>query len=197
MLISLVKREAPDWSRELIRGIVDQIYKLAVQQPLQQTRLFDSTTGKDPTFTTTATTFEYRANTTTMTNLPYDAWFVDKVYSGVVGSSTYDEKEVFCTKGDYSNAALIRFRDDPGADTLYIRAFKKPTSISSESIELVDLSEDLHLDLYEGVMAWIEKTDNGKSQRWLEFEGRNLPKIWDELNKGIGQQTQPNNVGGF
>jgi hypothetical protein len=177
-LISLLKRET-DWSRPLIRSVVSEVYKLIMQKPLEQTRLIDSSTGKDPLFNTTKDTYEYSADTTTMPNLPADAWLIDKVYSGVIGNSSYDKKEILPVQGDYSNAAKFYFKTNPATESngLYIRAFRKLDAISSEDVELLYLPENMHLTvLYEGTMAWIEKTDSGKSKRWDDFIDKKLPK---------------------
>jgi hypothetical protein len=50
----------------------------------------------------------------------------------------------------------------------------------------MDVRQEWHLKgIYEGVMGWIEKTENGKSDRWDNFIYKILPEFWAEENKSI------------
>jgi hypothetical protein len=169
--------------------------------PTQQNRIVDNSTGKDPYFNTVAGTFQYHADHTDMPNIPVgtSAYKVSYVYTGNIDDSTFKEVPVITSIGTYSDAALVTFKEDPTTttNTYKIRAFKKPKDINSETIEL-DVPENWHLPgLYEGVMGWIEKTDNGRSERWERFISEICQKFWYELNGSVNQQAKVSYVGGF
>jgi hypothetical protein len=156
-------------------------------KPLASTKITIATTGKDPVLTTVSGTYQYSLNSTN-TTMPSgtECLFVDKVYTDDYDEAV-DVDDTPCEKinGDYSNPAKVIFFDNPGADTYYVRCFKKPKDISSESIEM-DVRQEWHLKgIYEGVMGWIEKTENGKSDRWDNFIYKILPEFWAEENKSI------------
>lgn len=198
-MVSLIKREASSWSRENIRSLINDMHFMMLAKPLASTRIVVSTTGKDPVLTTVAGTYSYLLNSTTLPTIGTDqVMFVDRVYTG-----EYDDPvDVDCSKmdGDYTNPAKIVFNDDPGTTTTSysVRCYKLPKAVSSETVEM-DVRQDWHLrGVYEGVMGWIEKTENGRSERWENFINVLLPLFWYECNKTITTGIQrPNYKGGY
>lgn len=198
-LVTLIKREASGWSRDLIRSLINNMQFMMMAKPLAQTRIIDPDTGLDPVLTTTAADFTYYGNTTDIPQFPagVEAWRIVDVYTGNIDDDTYEQ--IKCTKfdGTVSAAAYFTLQTDPGVSSYNIRAYKKPTAVTSESIELT-IPENKCLDtLYEGVMGWIEKTDNGKSERWNNFIVNLLPLYWAEANWNISDSEPKQRRGGF
>ena len=196
-LVSLIKREAPSWSRELIRSLINDVQNIMLMKvPLKSTRILSST-GIDVKLTTISGTYEYYANSTGMPNIPtgVTAWKIAYVYGGTMGSET----EVECMKldGNYSNPAKIVFIDNPGVQDVYVVMYKNPTEVSSESIEMT-VPTSYHLThIYEGVMGFIEKTENGRSDRWVNFIERLCPQYWYEQNDDLDTLASSKYHGGY
>lgn len=202
-IVSLIKREASSWSRELIRSLISDVHYIMMAHPMQQNRIIDTSTGKDPIFATTNGTYEYNGNTTDMANFPANttAFLIDKVYTGSLGESSYTEIDGIPIIGTYGTPGKWRFKENPGTTTTTTgykaRAYKTPTNITSEEIEL-EVPENWHLTgVYEGVMGWIEKTDNGKSARWNDFILKLCPKFWYECNRSVNQNIKEKYDGGY
>jgi hypothetical protein len=195
-IVSLIKREASSWSRELILDVVDVVHSMLVENPVAQQRI-TTTTGGDPYLITIDGTYEYEATSTNLSGTQ-NAWMVDKVYTGNL-DDTFQEVPVITKYGTYSNSALIIFADNPGTTTTTykVKCFKSAQKITSENIQL-GIPERFHLShLYEGVMGWIEKTDSGKSERWDFFEKKLIPEYKWIMNRNVRQNTIPRYDGGY
>lgn len=180
-LISLTEKDAPNWSRDNIREIYNEVQKIILtQKPVAAMRMFDSTTGKDPKITTTAGTYSYDVDT--------DAGFSDNAWKiiAVYKTSIDDPTDVLTYPASKNISAKFIFKSDPGAQDYYIRAFKLPTEVSSESVQLV-IPESYHIShVREGVVGMIEKMDSGRSERWEKFIEVQVPEILAQMNKETG-----------
>jgi len=190
-LITLVKKQANDWSRENIREVLNEVQNyLCMQKPLNYFRMKDTTTGKDPILSTTSAAYEYDIGTTEL--FPYDAWWVERVYKseddyedGYGKSADGSDSDYSVTRipGDDENVAKVIFNTAPNGD-YYVECYRKPTQITDESIQLtVPISYHLNT-VYEGVVGWIEMSTSGRSDRWTKFETVLAPKFQNLMNRG-------------
>lgn len=182
-LITLIQKKAPKWSVENIREILNEIQNIMLMsKPLAMMRVKDSTTGEDYKFTASTSTYEYTVNTFLATaaggSFPYDAAFVHAVYT----SDPNDPDDgVTIIPATPSSAAKIIFDDSPSGDH-YVWYYRKPTQITSTSVQLT-VPQQYHLSVvHEGVVGMIEQFDNGESRRWEKFEQVLLPRFWYGVN---------------
>lgn len=182
-LISLIKKDASNWSSDNIRELINEVQRIILlQRPLKQLRVVDTSTGKDPVLATTAGTYEYTIDTDN--GFSYDAWRVSDVYS----SDIFSPSDIISYDATPSANAKFVFLSDPGSQNYYVRYYRQPTQITSASVQL-EIPHQFHVShVKEGVLGLIEKSDSGKSERWEKFERILLPDISDKLNKG--QNTQ-------
>jgi hypothetical protein len=198
-LTTLIKREASDWSRELITSLIDEVQLLMASKPLANFRILDPLTGRDPEFTTTNNTFSYNCDHTTISTIPSgtEALIVADVYDGDINGDDYDAYE--CSKfiGTQSDPAKFIFETNPGAVAVRVKCYKKPTSISSESIEL-EIPPHWHIPgVYEGVMGIIERTENGRSDRYMNWQENILPRFYYDMNRDLVSQSVKTYDGGY
>jgi hypothetical protein len=208
-MITFVQESAPSWSRAKILTLINDVQNIVLCKELSQNRAIDTSTGKDYLFTTTAGTYTYNISTTN--GFPFNGWKVVEVFSGYGGCNSYNGFDngfrgatrsngyntqsnptgiVFCQKSEAmstTSVATITFQDDPAGNKFYVRYYKLPTQLTSESI-VITIPMRYHLDVVEAVVGQVEisQSRNGMSTRWDKFEARSLPKIWSELNKGSG-----------
>ena len=178
-LITFIKKQAPNWTRDNIREIVDEVHKLCFSDTCGRLRVFDSTNGADPKLTTTSGTYEYTVDTDN--DYSYDAWNITNVYESDEGNPA----DCIALPATQNSGAVIRFYSNPGTGTYYMRVYKKPTPISSESIQLEIPDGMIVTHFQEGVLALIEQSENGKSDRFQIFTNTKLKEIRNALNRSV------------
>lgn len=180
-LVTLVKREFPDWSRPLILTLFDEVQKMVfTQNATRQMRMYDASTGKDPVLTTVSGTYEYEISTSN--GFDNNAWRVCVVYTDSIDEPV--DVDFFDSNNTYQ--AKILFKDDPGSTTYYIRAYRFCNSLISESVSL-EVPASYHLThIFEGVCGLIEKYRSGKSERWDIFEKMLLPELVKKMSDSNG-----------
>jgi hypothetical protein len=144
-------------------------------------RAFDISTGNDYLFTTTDSQFQY--DITTANGFPFNGWRVTNIYTDPsnIEDTSIDFTNIDATQDD---ACKVLFKENPRAQQYYFTYYKKPTEITSASIQL-DIPPQYHLDVVkEGVLGLIELADSGRSERWANFTERLLPKLLFNLNEG-------------
>ena len=180
-LIKQIQRDAPKWSSEDIRELINEVQRYVYSNPISQMRMYDTSTGSDPILNTTSGTYEYSIGTSN--GFSYDASGVYVVYTSLtdIDGSKVSVDIIPATETD---AAKVRFIDtDPGTSTYYVWAFRKPPEITSSSVQLT-IPPDYHLTLVKkGVMGLIETSDSGKSSQWEEFEVFYKKKFLSSMNK--------------
>jgi len=180
-LIKQIQRDAPKWSSEDIRELINEVQRIVYSNPVSQMRMYDTSTGSDPILTTTAGTYEYSIGTSN--GFDYNASCVYIVYTSLtdVEGSRVSTDIIPATETD---AAKVRFiDDDPGSSTYYVWAFRKPPEITSTSVQLT-IPPDYHLTLVKkGVMGLIETSDSGTSRQWEDFERFYKTKFLTKMNK--------------
>lgn len=186
-LITFIKKDYPDWSRNYILFAINEIQNMVfTQNATKQMWIYDSSTGKDPVLTTTDSTYEYYINTDE--GFPYNAWRVYDVYSSDI-TDPEDVEKFEAAQGSY---ARILFKENPGVQDFYVRAYRFPTSLTTESIAL-EIPAAYHLDyVYEGVCGFIEKFRSGRSERYENFVRILLPELVKKMsdsNAGIYEVT--------
>ena len=169
-LITLAKKQFPDFSREMLLGFLNELQRIIfTQRPVNQMRRIDSTTGKDYLLTTVTGTYEY-----TITG----AWRVTKVYD------TYDEDDAYAIFFDAAPGGYARiiFKEDPGTLNYYVTSYRFPNELVTENTPL-EGPDAFHLShLFEGLCGIIEKFRSGKSERWDVFELKLLPELVKKLS---------------
>jgi hypothetical protein len=177
-LITLAQNDySPDWSRPKILTILDELQKMVfTQKATAQMRMYDSSTGLDPKLTTTSGTYEYNINTTA--GFSHNAWMVSSVYS----SDIDDPEEVLTIEATPSTAyAKVVFPKIVSGD-YYIRCYRFPTSLTSESVQL-EIPSSYHLShIYEGLIGFMEKVKSGRSDRYEMFKLKLLPELLVHLS---------------
>ena len=180
-LITQIQRDAPEWSVDDVRELINQVQLMVYSNPVSPMRMYDTATGKDPLLTTTATTFEYTINTAA--GFDYDAQSVYTVYTDpndINGTMV----EIDVIPSTETSAAKIRFiNTDPGASTYYVWAYRKPQEITASTIQLT-IPSKYHLTLVKtGVLGLIEESGNGRSIQMDKYEAVYLPKFLTDMNK--------------
>lgn len=179
-IITLAKKEFPDWSDELIRTFLNELQRMVfTQNATAQMRIYDSSTGVDPKLATTSGVYEYEINTSA--GLPYDAWRVYEVYSNEID----DPEDVLTIDATASSSnAKVVFPKDPGTGTYYVRCYRFPTQITANSVQL-EIPHAYHLShVYTGLCGLIEQARTGRSERWEKFERVLLPDLIKRMSDG-------------
>lgn len=190
-VVTLIKRAAPDWSRSQILDLVNEVNRQMLQHEVNGVRAISTTTGVDEKLTTVAAQYVYEVATTASPAFSYDGWLVTKVYS----STSDEDSDVACTTipGNRDTKAKIIFDSDPGGSEYYVRYYKEPTSISSESVQ-IEVPEsggkyNWHMEIVMAVIGMIEMFQSGViSNKWNRFNEIVLPSFWDFMNKGITRE---------
>jgi hypothetical protein len=179
-LITLVKKQAPEWSPENIRELVNEVQNiLLMKRPVGFMRMLDTTTGKDPVLTTVAGTYEYEISEAE--GFPADAGFVYEVHTGDPDTPV---ENVHVAQATNTDAATLTFDEDPGSTDYYVWCYKKPEQITAVTTELT-VPMAYHMDtVFEGVVGLVEKMSSGVSDRWEKFEKVLCPKFWADQNRG-------------
>jgi hypothetical protein len=178
-LITLIKKDASDWSRDNIRELVNEVHRMCLtEKPVGHMRVYDSTTGKDPILTTIAGTYEYDLD---ISSIGFNVYTATTVYGSPETVDSPEDVIIFdATRGV---DCKVVFKNDPGTSSYYVTAYRIPPEITSESIQLA-IPENYHLShIKEGVIGLIEQADSGRSERWQNFINKLLPSLQYNLNK--------------
>lgn len=176
-LITLIQKQYPDVSRVIILELMNEIQKMIyTQNAVSSMKMIDSTTGKDPVLTTVDGTYSYDISVTA--GFEQNAWRVIDVYAEEIS----DPEDVNLLDATPNDAAKVIFKDNPGNGDYFIRAYRFPTEVSSESIQLTVPSAYHISHIFEGVCGFIEKLRSGKSERYDIFMKGLLPDMIKKLS---------------
>jgi hypothetical protein len=198
-LVSFIKAEASDWSRSRILTLCNEIQNIIFTRTIAEFRYFDITTGKDPAFVTIPGTLIYQAinsiipSITSTTNI----FLVEDVYTGNIDDETYKSIDITNTLATVATPASFIFNKDPGVSNVRIECYSGPVQLSSESINLSIPSQWHFPIIYEGVMSIIERIENGKGDRYLNWYNTILPDFYWSMNRNVFNQSQQPYQGGF
>lgn len=175
-IVTLAQKQFPDWSRTMILEFLNELQRIVyTQNTVLPMRMYDSTTGKDPILTTVSNTYSYDINT--INGFPYDAWKICNVYKEDISES----EDVTLFDSTPNESAKVVFKENPSSK-YYVRCYKLPTQLTSETIQL-SIPHGYHLShVYEGLCGLIEKFRSGKSDRWDVFEKLLLPELVKKLS---------------
>lgn len=191
-LVTLIRREAPDWSRVEIVDLINEVQRIMLHKPLESQRYIDPDTGKDPVLATTAETFEYELNAAN--GFDESISFVEKVYSYDTDELAYNyDDDIITNRCDVISypairgaAARVVFKSDPGTGSYYVVCYKAPSSILLES-DVLEVPEHWHIrGVKAGVVGLIESAEHGNSNNWTKFEKEILPAFSHEMNRSAG-----------
>lgn len=101
----------------------------------------------------------------------------------------YTEVPIRSTETTRNADATITFDYYPGytTDTYYLFYFIKPREISSANIQL-DIPEQFHDIVVDGVLARIGKKEYGDANNWEYWKKQIVPKqYWSKMNSGTTQ----------
>jgi hypothetical protein len=176
----LLKKQYPDMSSQNLLDFINEVHKICLTtRPTAQMRLMGSGDNGDSELTTVAGTLSYDIDTDN--GFSSDVWRVTRVYQ----DDSFDSPEdVVCFDATEGVSAKVVFKEDPGAATYNMRCYKKPTPITSTSIELQILESHVLAYFYPGVVSFIEMLTNGSFDRWLTFVEKIAPKISFSLSVG-------------
>ena len=190
-LIALIKRQAPGWSNEEIRELIDDVQLIMLSHALEFNRSIDTSTGLDHVLTTTTGIYEYEISIAN--GFTDDALFIESVYTTTDPEPAYnydedrveDGEDVYSVPATRASVAKVIFKDDPLGNDFYIRYYKKPTSVSMQYTNL-SVPEWWHIKgVRVGVLGIIEEVEHGTSRNWERFEKEVLPNFWNEMNTTI------------
>jgi len=193
-IVTRVQELCHGWNRTGSRGvlpILDEIHRYMVGHDSESNVVMNSANGLYPFLVTTDGTYQYDAPDdcrkvamvlVTSSGRGYDEW---KSYE----KTTYQGKEYWrvpvTSRPKTRNAsAQVIFRTNPGdtTETYYLKYYKDPTEISSASINL-DIPEEYHDLVVDGVVARIRQMEYGDSQVYLIWRGERVPmEYWQETN---------------
>lgn len=187
-IVTLIKRQAPDWTRVEILDLVNDVVQIMLRKPTSLTRMF-TTDGTDPILTTVAGTRRYElAASSTCFNYANGAFFVSDVYKSrnakfannvfAIPEDSYIPT-TFIQNATGASAAIVTFVDDPGTSTFYVRAYAQPADITSETATMPIPVEWQMRAVVDGVIGMIERMEHGKSERWDTFISDILPEFWN------------------
>lgn len=195
------------WNRDGDHGVLkylNQAHRILMSAEAELTLITDETTGKLPTFDTTAETYVY--------TMPSNVRRVAAVYilssSSPISNKDYGRQlpysdqntriingerytRIWCAKGttriNSSTLSKVTFSRDPGSTTgyYYYEAYKVPTDISSENIA-VDVPEpyDFHY-LVPAASKLIEAMQNYTLAEVVSYIQTVMrPAMWKEINAG-------------
>lgn len=176
-IITLAQKQFPDVSRVMLLEFLNEIQKMVyTQNAVSSMRMYSSTTGKDPVLTTVDGTVSYDVSVSA--GFEQNAWKICNVYSEVIEES----EDVLLFDATPNSAAKIVFKENPGVAQFYIRAYKFPTELSAESVQLT-VPNGYHLShIFEGLCGIIEKSRSGKSERYDIFMKILLPEMVKKLS---------------
>lgn len=188
-LITKIQRNAPDWSRTEILDIVNDVNRIMMSHELMINLVTDTSTGRDPVLTTSDGTYSYEISQAN--GFPADGLYIVDIYKDVQADPDYgiyqrsrNYNDIRFVRGASSVNAKIIFGFNPGVNDYSVRYYKQPTEITSESISL-DVPDEWHELVREGVIAQIQDMEHGKSDAWKRFQEGELPKYWNDMNKDI------------
>lgn len=176
-IITLAQQRYPDVSRVMFLEYLNQIQKMIyAQNAVSSMRLYSTTTGKDPVLTTVDGTYEYII--TSLTGTSYLPWRINVVYLETIDKPT----DVMVIDAPPSGYCKVIFRDNPGTQNYFIRGYKMPTELTSESMQLT-VPDSYHLThVFEGLCGIIENARNGKSEKWEVFTKILMPDLTKKLS---------------
>ena len=179
-LVTLIKKQFPDWSRVMILEMINEVQKIVfTQTPTRQMLVRDPDTGKDPVITVSGVA-EFPVPSKEA-GFPADVWRVSQVYS----SSIDEPLDVICYDSSVGEPAKIVF---PSVTTgaFHVRTYRYPTKIESEDDQL-EIPESFHIThVLNGVCGLIEQTRSGKSDRWDFFLQRQVNDLVKKMSNGKG-----------
>jgi hypothetical protein len=187
-LIERFKGWTHDGSHGVLRYL-DQAHTILMSQESHQTAAYSMQSGELPKLETAA---EVRVYT-----LPHNIWRVGGVLlrgnCGLPGKEVTIAGEFFWSVSSvrtwdwlsHDSPARVSFTIDPGERTFYLRAWVRPTPLTSVKIPHQIPPPNDALYLLPAAAKLIEGVQNGdaiEARRFVEHELK--PKFWASMNKG-------------
>jgi len=193
-ILSYLQKKASQYTQTELLFLLDQIQKIVYSVVTAQTTVINEATGMPPFLVTTEGVFTYNCPANCLRTL---AIFADNLtgyrqinsdvplgyynYSG----TRYRGMRVKSTDAYRGHVATVTFLDNPGTtSTRYYHEYKlKPIDIDSANIQM-QIPEQFHLDIVDGVLARIRDERFGDKGDWFYWKQNTMPGIVAELNKG-------------
>jgi len=193
-ILTYLQRKASQYTSEELLFLVDQIQKIVYSVVTAQTTVIDPATGMSPFLATTDGVFTYNCPANCLRTLSI---FADSLsgYRSVNNNAPlsyynyqgrqYRELRVKSTDAYRGQVATVTFIDNPGTyASRYYHDYKwKPIDITSPNIQM-QIPEQFHLDIVDGVLSRIRDERFGDKGDWLYWKQNTMPGIVAELNKG-------------
>lgn len=179
-----------------ILPVLNRMHRYMIDHDCENNVIMDDATGRPPTFDTTDGTFTYNcpANVRKVAAIMYDpeerranygqnqnAWNDRRFfYAGV----WYREVFVSTRPRTRGANAVVRFPYNPQDTTgwYYRKAYREATDIVSEQIQ-VELEEQYHELLEDGILAFIRAQDYGDNEPYVNWKNERVStEYWDEMN---------------
>ena len=156
-LISYIQRKCPDWDRQTLLDLLNDIQNMVFMRPNHFMRVYDESTGKDPVLTTVSGTYKYELSETLPIANPFGhtIQLIDHVYQSSSESDTLQynrdggsdllDPKYDSFKATKTSAAKIIFHDDPGSTDYKVKCYRRPNQLTSERIQL-EIPEEYHIE---------------------------------------------------
>lgn len=210
-LVTNIQRRCSGWTITGSRGILpvlNDVHRYMVARDCENNLAIDSTTGMPPYLDTVEGTVEYELPTNAR---KLKAVFIEQPSYGDAGISVINEyynrrsrwDDFFYRGYKYYNVPLtsrprnrnrnpvLWFRDDPGTqeDYYFLAYYINARDISSVGIQL-DIEEQYHMLVEDGVVARIRQVEYGDTAPWMGWQERVMAEYWEEQNSSPSVPNQ-------
>ena len=170
-IVTSVIRTNSDYTRTDILGFLDIVYGMIMGGRWLFNRDIDPSTGKDYKIEVTETATSYNGID-----------YVDFIY----------ESDPDCPVKDiviYQNT--VYYTEDMIGKKYYIRRYKEPKRITSETIDL-DIPREYYKDITQGVKFYIEGEDHGSENSFITWKENFMQK----MKRGLNRQARGAKING-
>lgn len=194
-LVGYIQRRAKDWDRQSILDMIGDVQTIIFSEPTSYMRVIDESTGVDPVLTTVSGTYSYTiSGAHVIENISSSPFLYEQTY-GIPNIAMYPKFRT--VRGNESVDAKIIFSEDPGDATYYVKYYRRPNELTSESIQL-EIPQEYHIThVAYAVLGMIEMAEHGTSEKYDIFYGRLLDDIRSSLNSSSQDISYHISGGGY
>ena len=159
-LITILEENNSDYSRQTLLQEIEYVQRIIFRAANMVSLVVDPLTGLDPKITPVD-----------LVHVIDDAQKIDRVYK-----SCYDIPFNLTIEGN-----TIYFQENMVGKEYFVRYYKKPPKLTSESMEL--MVPDQYIDVLEdGVELRLESKEHGSKDNWRYWKKNDLPRLQRNLN---------------
>jgi hypothetical protein len=194
-LIVLIQKKASQFTPAELLTILDLVQKRVLSRVTAQRTVIDEATGMPPLLATTDQIYTYDCPANCLRTISVFSeqirYYSRVQYDGIFKSYNYRGTEYYglpikSTDAVFGVAAKLTFVGyNPGTTTAryYHEYLFKPPDLTAQTVNLV-IPEEHHLELVNGVLAWIRNERYGDVSEWNKWWKTDGMQIISELNSG-------------